>query len=273
MGHATIAEHGLSSENREANGIARARPFLDVVVPVHNEEKSVEKSLLELSRLLAQRPFSYRLIVCEDGSTDKTPLLVRQLSERLPIRVVTDPTRKGHGRAVADGLRTSTAELCAVIEGDGQTDPESIKMLLERLGDLDACVGRRDPRSDNLLRKILSRGFRLVYRALIGVKLSDPSYACIVIRHKALQSILEHQTNRLNEGAFWEFHAWAHALQLRVAELAVPHRVRSDGKSRVFRIWRLPSITFRNLAGLLSLRSDIRRYQREARLANEPGSC
>jgi hypothetical protein len=170
-------------------------------------------------------------------------------------------------------MRTSTAELCAVIEGDGQTDPESIAMLLEGLGDLDACAGRRHPRSDSLLRKLLSRGFRYVYRALIGVKLTDPSYACIVIRHNALRGILKHLTNRLNEGAFWEFHAWAHALQLRVAELAVPHRFRSDGKSRDFRLWRLPSITFHSVAGLISLRSDIRRYQRAAHASLTSRNC
>jgi len=116
--------------------------------------------LLELSQLLGQRPFCYRLIVCEDGSTDKTLLLAQQLSERLPIQIVTGAMRKGYGRAVADGMRTSTAEFCAVIEGDGQTDPESITMLLESLGDMDACAGRRDLRRDNLLRRLLSRGFR-----------------------------------------------------------------------------------------------------------------
>jgi dolichol-phosphate mannosyltransferase len=248
-------------------------PFLDVVVPVHNEEKSIETSLLELSQSLAERLASYRLIVCEDGSTDKTPLLVRQLSERLPIQVVTDRLRKGHSRAVIDGMRISTADLCAVIEGDGQTDPVSLTLLLEGLGNFDACVGWRNPRSDNLLRKVLSRGFRCVYRVLIGVKLTDPSYACIVIRRNALRGVLNHLTNRLNEGVFWEFHAWAHALQLRVAELSVPHRVRGDGKSRVFRIQRLPSITFHSLVGLLWLRRDIRGYQREGRLANESESC
>ena len=272
MGDAIKAEYGVPANHIENSDMVETIPFLDVIVPVHNEEKSVENTLLELSRLLAQRPFSHRQIVCEDGSTDQTLLLVRQLSRRLPIQVVTDPMRKGHGRAVADGMRMSTAELCAVIEGDGQTDPESIAMLLERLGDLDACAGRRNPRSDNLLRKLLSRGFRCVYRAFTGVKLNDPSYACIVIRRNALRGVLEHLTNRLNEGAFWEFHAWAHALHLRVAELAVPHRFRSDGKSRGFRLWRLPLITFHSVAGLLRLRSDIRRYQRAARVANESES-
>lgn len=269
MGDATRPEHGIPPNDNKHNCMADTRPFLDVIVPVHNEEKSVENSLLELSQLLGQHPFSYRLIVCEDGSTDKTLLLAQRLSERLPIQVVTGALRKGHGRAVADGMRTSTAEFCAVVEGDGQTDPESITMLLEGLGDLDACAGRRDARSDNLLRKLLSRGFRCVYRALIGVELSDPSYACIVIRHNALRAILKQLTNRLNEGAFWEFHAWAHALQLRVGELTVQHRVRRDGKTRVYRIWRLPLITFQSVAGLLRLRSDIRRYQRETRVANE----
>src|SRR3954452_8161115 len=114
-------------------------PFLDVIVPVHNEEKSIETSLVELAQSLEQRLVSYRLIVCEDGSTDKTLQLVKRLSARLPIQVVTSPRRKGYGRAVVDGMRTSTADLCAVIEGDGQTDPASIGILLERLADFDAC--------------------------------------------------------------------------------------------------------------------------------------
>lgn len=265
MGDLVSASREISANDREHT---HAVPFLDVIVPVHNEEKSIENSLLELSQLLAQRLDSYRLIVCEDGSTDKTLLLVKRLCEQLPIQLVTGPTRKGYRGAVVDGMRTSTADFCAVIEGDGQTDPVSIAILLERVGDFDVCVGCRTPRSDNLLRKILSRSFRCLYRALLGVKLTDPSYACIVIRRNALRYVLQHLTNRLGVAAFWEFHAWAHALKLRVAELSVPHRVRSDGKSRVYRVWRLPSITFHNLVGLLRLRRDIRRYQKEARLAS-----
>src|ERR1041385_3016876 len=129
--------HVMSDVHNKAVGRVETRPSLDVIVPVHNEEKSVEASLIELAQLLAQQPGSYRLIVCEDGSTDKTLLRVKQLSERLPILIVTGPARKGHGRAVLDGMRTSTADICAVIEGDGQTDPASIPMMLEQLGDLD----------------------------------------------------------------------------------------------------------------------------------------
>jgi dolichol-phosphate mannosyltransferase len=265
MPHAVSAPYEIPAS-------AGAVPFLDVIVPVHNEEKSIEASLLELSQLLAQRLDSYRLIVCEDGSTDKTLLVVKRLSEHLPIQLVSGPTRKGYGRAVVDGMRTSTADLCAVIEGDGQTDPASIAILLERVADFDVCVGCRTPRSDNLLRKILSRSFRCLYRALLGVKLTDPSYACIVIRRNALRYVLRYLTNRLSEGAFWEFHAWTHALQLRVAEFSVPHRIRRDGKSRVFPVRRLPSITAHNVIGLLGLRQAIRHYQQQARMANGGGN-
>lgn len=72
MGHATKPEQGIAAGDSKDNGFAGTRPFLDVIVPVHNEEKSVEKLLLELSQLLERHRFSYRLIVCEDGSTDKT---------------------------------------------------------------------------------------------------------------------------------------------------------------------------------------------------------
>lgn len=250
---------------------AETCPLLDVIVPVHNEEESVESLLVELSQSLDQHLVSYRLIVCEDGSTDKTLSRVEEISKRLPIQVVTGPERKGHGRAVLDGMRASTAEVCAVIEGDGQTDPASIPILLDQLGDFDVCAAWRNPRSDNFLRKVLSRGYRCFYRALIGVKLTDPSYACIVIRRTALRRIQKCLTNRLNDGAFWEFHAWAQAMSLRVAECPVAHRPRSKGKTRNFRVWRLPGIMIRTVAGLFQLRGDIRRYEK-ARSANSSES-
>ncbi len=259
------------------NSVAKPKPFtnrwgaLDLIVPVHNEEKSIAESLRELSEAMAKRVGDqYRLLICEDGSTDKTLAIVKQLSSELPLLIITSRTRKGYARAVADGLRASTAGLCAVVEGDGQTDPDSLGLLLERIEANDLCVGWRNPRSDNFLRRFLSRAYRSVYRMVVGVPLLDPSYACILVRREALLRIMDHFTFRLPDGFFWEFNAWACALSLRTVEVPVLHRARRDGRTRVFRFRRLPAISLRNIVGLIRLRRDLRQTSGAPLVASFP---
>jgi len=234
------------------------RPRLDIIIPVHNEEGSIEASLRELCQVLAtDGRCTFRLIVCEDGSSDKSLEILETLSTEMPIKLVTGRRRKGYARAVADGLRAANADYLAVFEGDGQTDPRGIKILLDQIGPVDLIVGWRNPRSDTLFRKALSRGFRVVYRRLFAVALTDPSYACILIRGPALQRVLPLMKNRLSEGFFWEFNAWCHALDLAIAESPVPHRNRRVGKTRVYRLSKLAGIAFRQVIGLFRLRRDI----------------
>ena len=117
--------------------------------------------------------------MCEDGSSDDSLQIVRELSSTLPIKLVTAVRRKGYSRAVIDGLAASDGDYVAVVEGDGQSDPNAINILFDHVEGLDLIVGWRNPRNDNLLRKILSGVFRSLYRRLFGVPLTDPSYACV----------------------------------------------------------------------------------------------
>lgn len=241
-------------------------PSLDIVIPVHNEESSIESSLRELCEVLAATgKCKFRLIVCEDGSSDKTLQILERLSGDLPIRLVTSPQRKGYARAVADGLWESEADYCAVFEGDGQTDPRGIEVLLDHIRGRDVVVGWRNPRSDHWFRKAMSRGFRGAYRMFFDVALTDPSYACILIRGPVLRQVLRQMRGRMTEGFFWEFNAWCNALKLYIAEVPVPHRSRRHGKTRVYRVSRLPGIAFLHVTALFQLRKDIGAIDRRAR--------
>ena len=241
-------------------------PGLDIVIPVHNEENSIASSLRELCELLAATgKYKFRLIVCEDGSSDKTLQILERLSVDLPIRLVTSPRRKGYARAVTDGLRESEADYCAVFEGDGQTDPRGIEILLDHIRGQDVVVGWRNPRSDHWFRKAMSRGFRGVYRMFFDVALTDPSYACILIRGPVLRHVMPHIRGRMPAGFFWEFNAWCHALELRVAEVPVPHRSRRHGKTRVYHASKLPGIAFLHVTALFQLLGDIGAIEQRAR--------
>jgi glycosyltransferase involved in cell wall biosynthesis len=233
-------------------------PSLDIVVPVHNEESSIESSLRELCRVLATTgKYKLRLIVCEDGSRDRTLQILERLSTDLPIKLVTSPQRKGYSRAVTDGLWESKADYCAVFEGDGQTDPRGVERLLANMADLDVVAGWRNPRSDHWFRKAMSRGFRVVYRIFFDVSLTDPSYACLLIRGPMLHQVLRRMRGRMKAGFFWEFNAWCQALGLNTGEVPVPHRSRRHGKTRVYRASKLPGLALLHVAALFQLRKDI----------------
>jgi glycosyltransferase involved in cell wall biosynthesis len=248
------------------------RPGLDIVIPVHNEESSIESSLRELCEVLAATgKCKFRLIVCEDGSVDQTLPILERLAVDLPIRLVTSPRRKGYGRAVMDGLWESQADYCAVFEGDGQTDPRGIEILLDQIPGPDVVVGWRNPRSDHWFRKAMSWGFRGVYRRFFEVALTDPSYACMLIRGTLLRQVLPHIRGRMTQGFFWEFNAWCQALGLDIAEVPVSHRSRRHGKTRVYRASKVPGIALGHVAALFQLRRDIRAL--DPRAVSETGQA
>ena len=230
---------------------------LDIIIPVHNEGRSIKSSLEELCRALTGSTFEFRLIVCEDGSSDGSLQILTELAATLPIKLVTATGRKGYSHAVIDGLAASDGDYVAVLEGDGQSDPNAINILLENIDGFDVMVGWRNPRNDNLLRKILSGTFRSLYRRLFAIPLMDPSYACVLIRRSALGQVLNHLSGRMTAGLFWEFNAWCHALKLRVGEVPVPHRARAHGRTRVFPLWKIPTIAISQGSALLGLRREI----------------
>lgn len=107
----------------------------DVVLPCRDEGPA-------LPAVLARIPAGMRAIVVDNGSTDDTAAVARQLG----AEVVTEP-RPGYGAAVHAGVLAATAELVAVVDGDGSLDPADLVRLagLVESGAATMAVGRRRP--------------------------------------------------------------------------------------------------------------------------------
>lgn len=110
-------------------------PECDVVVPCRDEAAA-------LPRVLAELPAGWRAIVVDNGSTDGTADVARELG----AAVVHEP-RPGYGAAVHAGVLAATAEHVAVIDGDGSMQMSELVPLLDlvRSGDVTMGVGRRRP--------------------------------------------------------------------------------------------------------------------------------
>lgn len=110
---------------------------VSIVLPAKNEAAGLRQVLPALKRLYP----GAQLLVVDDGSTDDTVALCRQLE----VDVVSHPTSRGNGAAIKSGARAATGDILVFMDADGQHQPEDVARLLRRLGEgYDMVVGARD---------------------------------------------------------------------------------------------------------------------------------
>lgn len=101
-----------------------ASPDVSIVVPALNEADTIEEVI---QRLLAL-PLSTQIIVVDDGSTDRTPEILKGFAEK--ITVVTHPHRRGKGTAIRSALAVARGKTLIVQDADLEYDPEEIPKLV-----------------------------------------------------------------------------------------------------------------------------------------------
>jgi putative flippase GtrA len=174
-----------------------APPVLDVVVPVHNEEAGLESSLRRLHEYLSRSfPYSFRITVAENASTDRTIEVGRRLAAELPgveLLVLREP---GRGRALRTAWLRSDASVLAYMDVDLSTDLAALLPLVAPLisGHSDLAVGSRLSRSSRVVRgakrEVISRGYNLLLRGTLGTSLPDAQCGFKAIRADVADRLL-----------------------------------------------------------------------------------
>lgn len=231
---------------------------IDIVLPVHNEGASIATTLREFHRVvMLEGGQPIRFVVCEDGSSDDTVPVLQTLAAELPLKLISDPVRKGYSRAVIDGFRAATSEWVGFIDSDGQCDPADFFALSALREGHDLVMGWRRPRSDPWVRKAMSGAFKAVYRLFFNVPVHDPSCPYLLINRGGLEKILLGNVGILKQGFWWEFLARAVAMYLRIVEVPVRHRARASGMTQVYRPAKVPRIALEHLLGLYHLHREL----------------
>ena len=202
--------------------------MISVVVPVHNEERSVALLLDELDSALEPLGTPWEAVFVDDGSTDGSyAALTRLHSARDNVTVVRLRRNFGKAAALAAGFGQARGDVIVTIDGDLQDDPAEIPRLLVKLEEgYDLVSGWKSRRRDPLRRRVLSRLFNAVAGWVSGVPLHDINCGLKAYRADVVRGL------RL----YGELHRFipvlAHHRGYRIAELPVNHRPREHGRSR-----------------------------------------
>jgi len=143
------------------------------VVPVYNEEEVLQVSYARLNGVLTGLGITYELIFINDGSRDRTPEMLRELSERdANVKVVFFSRNFGHQAAITAGMEYSSGDAVVVIDADLQDPPEVIPLMLEKWREgFDVVYGKRVKRHGETAFKKISA--RLFYRILRKMTVTD----------------------------------------------------------------------------------------------------
>lgn len=229
-------------------------PNLSIILPVHNEVDSLEKVISEWDTALRKIPdLRHTFLICEDGSTDGTPKLIRALEGHYPIINNSVTWRRGYGQAVRDGIALAKTDYILCIDSDGQIGPDQFDEFWHRRSKAHFSMGWRHPRVDPTIRLVYSRFFKFYHSILFPNSLHDPSCP-FVLGHSELFKSLTPLLTYMKEGFWWGFTGACWKLGIPIIEVQIPHRARFAGDTQVYKLGKMPGIILRNGMGLLKLR-------------------
>jgi putative flippase GtrA/glycosyltransferase involved in cell wall biosynthesis len=162
---------------------------VDVVVPVFNEQNDLEPSIRRLHAYLDQRfPFSARITIADNASTDATWDIASRLTDELSGVTAVHVSAKGRGRALKQVWGSSDATVLAYMDVDLSTDLDALLPLVAPLlsGHSDVAIGTRLARSARVARgakrEVISRCYNLLLHAALTTQFSDAQCGFKAIR-------------------------------------------------------------------------------------------
>jgi glycosyltransferase involved in cell wall biosynthesis len=170
---------------------------VDVVVPVFNEQLALARSIRRLHSFLSSEfPFDWRIVIADNASTDATRVIAGRLARQLPGVSVLRLDRRGRGRALREAWSGSEADVVAYMDVDLSTDLRGLLPLVAPLvsGHSDLAIGTRLARGARVIRgpkrELISRGYNLILRTVLGARFSDAQCGFKAARRDQLLKLL-----------------------------------------------------------------------------------
>jgi len=182
--------------------LEEGRAAVSVIMPAYNEEKSIKACFYGVVEALEGYGKPFEIILEEDGSTDRTPLMMDRLAKKhRHTKVLHFPKRMGKGFGIKKCLEVAQGECIISIDSDAEYPAEKIPEFVNKTKRYDVVVGSRskwiDQKGGNtkVLRALLSRIYGLLVRRMFGVDLRDYQSGLKAFRRQVIKAIQPLKSN------------------------------------------------------------------------------
>lgn len=200
-----------------------------IIIPVFNEDESLRELVANIKRAFANNKKSYEIIFIDDGSTDRSFEILKQIEHvNKNIKVYSFRKNLGKSPALMLGFQKSTGRFIVTLDADLQDDPTNIMPLYQRLtkSKLDLVAGWRKQRKDSLFKVATSKIFNKIVSIMFGVKLHDLNSGLKLYRSETAKEL------RIYGGMHRFIPIIAADLGFNVGEKDILHHARKYGVSK-----------------------------------------
>lgn len=206
-------------------------PDISIVIPLYNEEESLPELVAWIERICVEHKFSHEVIMIDDGSTDTSWDVIKNLSAQYnTVKGIKFQRNYGKSPALYMGFKAAKGNVVITMDADLQDSPDEIPELYRMIvrDDFDLVSGWKKVRYDNAITKNLpSKLYNAVNRWLSGIKLHDMNCGLKAYKRKVVKSI----------EVYGEMHRFIpvlakHAGFRKIGEKVVQHRPRKYGVSK-----------------------------------------
>ena len=202
-------------------------PSISIIVPVLNEEGSLDKFYNETTKSLNEYS-NWEIIFIDDGSDDESYNIMRKLAdEDNRVSIIQFFKNFGKADALSEGFKQAHGDVVITIDADLQDDPAEILRLVEKIQEgWDVVSGWKKDRKDPISKRLPSKLFNMVTRFLTGIKIHDFNCGLKAYRRKVVKSI------DIYGGLHRYIPAIAGQKGFSITEIAVNHRPREFGETK-----------------------------------------
>lgn len=171
------------------------KPSITLIILAYNEEKNLEDAIHTCISVAKELFDDYELLICNDGSIDRTGEIAERLSKEDPnLRVFHNKKNMGIGYSYYRGIQLAKKGYSMWVPGDNEVKADSIKNMLLHIGEADLIISYiGNPTVRTLFRQIFSTAFIKFMNLLFGLNLK--SYLCMILCKTKLIRKLKFTTN------------------------------------------------------------------------------
>ncbi len=169
---------------------------VSLVIPAYNEEERIKGTLEDYSNFFNEQKYDYEILVVANGCKDDTVPMIKEFQKtNEKIRLKDIPEAVGKGGALIEGFKIGSGDLIGFVDADNSSKPKAFSDLVKSIPNYDGIIASRHvkkaviTKKQPISRRIASRGFNLLVRALFRFPFRDTQCGCKLFKKDMLKKI------------------------------------------------------------------------------------